>query len=354
MEQACDVAPIFRRLKELIKQLVYQNRTQQQCWRTRHIHEKINDLPVNLPGWKKNLIVNVVRCFPELIREACTLSNVRQGFIGNGQICSASEPVPDFLNCLATRRVPYFDVGTTVEDKRLHCEQLMNWFGPDSLACGFIEESKFCEHGIKLDYNEQGVDVEKTATLTNEGQQRAKHLSNIETRHARQMIGYNRSFQQYQKLCKKKNDETNVLTRGADAERKILTCIGLFLNISTPTLDLMTVATLGERGGKRNGITFPKSADLVDFLRSRYPRTITETTGTIHYYSKPSGTNRESLCTQCCEYRNTLPLEPVVTLPLEPLRPVRPHQPQQRTDDTEMHDGREQDIIPDVIVDMDI
>ena len=249
MEQACDVAPIFRRLKELIKKLMFETKTRQQCWRTRHIHDKMSALPLNLPSWKKNIIVDVVRCFPDLVREACTIANVRRGFTGNGQICSHENPVPDFLNCLATRRVPYFETGTTMEEKKIHCRQLMDWFGPISLAVGCIDEETFSEHGIKLDYNEDGIAVQKTATLTCEGQQRAKHLSNIQTRYARQMISYERVFEQYTKICKTKQDETNLLTRGVEAEQKILMCIGLVLNTTTPTLDDMTLATLGERGG---------------------------------------------------------------------------------------------------------
>ena len=219
-----------------------------------------------------------------------------------------------------------------MEEKKIHCRQLMDWFGPISLAVGCIDEETFSEHGIKLDYNEDGIAVQKTATLTCEGQQRAKHLSNIQTRYARQMISYERVFEQYTKICKTKQDETNLLTRGVEAEQKILMCIGLVLNKPTPTLDDMTLTTLGERGGKRNGITYPKNVDLVDFIRARHPRTVTETTGAIHYYSKPTGKKRDFLCDQCLKYKNTPHLEPVVVLPPEPARPVNPRNPQPTVD----------------------
>ena len=346
MEQACDVAPIFRRLKELIRNMMYERKSKHQCWRMRHIHEQIDNLPLNLPSWKKNLCVDVIRCFPELVKEACTVHNVRKGFLNNGQICSHQEPVPNFLGMLNTRRVPYFDFGISKENKLHHCQQLIQWFGPLVLSEGYIKEQYFCEYNIVKDRNEEGNIVEKTATISCESQQRAKHLSNAETRHARQMLQYERVLAKYNKVLKQQEEETTVLTRGKNAEIQILKCIEHVLESSSPTLEMMTLATLGERGSNaRNGIPFPTGKVLFDFLRSRHSPTVAEKSGAIHYYSKPTGTKRDFLCEQCVIYRSAPMFTKQVCLPDMPSQPLPPARATNQEERTNIRMDREERVI---------
>ena len=97
------------------------------------------------------------------------------------------------------------------------------------------------------------------------------------------------------------------------------------LGTQSPTLQMMTLTTLGERGlNARNGIPFPTGKILLIFLKSRYSPTVAEKSGAIHYYSKPAGTKRDFLCAQCVEYRSQPMFDRHVCLPDMPSRPLPP------------------------------
>ena len=319
VEQACDVCPIFKRLKALISEMVYMETTVSQCRHVRYVNSQILTLPVRLEGWKRTALVAVLAKFPILVREACTVKHVRAGFTGNGQVCF-DIPIPSFKGCLETLRVPYFQAPANVDDIENHGTNLINCFGDIVIKKGYVEEVEFDEHEIELDYDENKKSVYKKATIRTEGQQRAKPLTHPTTRYRREHASYLRENAVYQKAIEQKNREQNILRNGASAEVKILATIRRVTNNPTASLDAMTEVTMGTRGGA----SFPSNTVMEHFLSVRIPPVTTPSTGRVRFYKKNAKMKRSDMVALCVEHKNAGIWRPRVVVPQVPIKPNPP------------------------------
>ena len=319
MEQACDVAPIFKKLRALIREMIFNRKNTTHCRHVRYITSQLETLPIHLPGWKKSILVTVLANFPKYVTESCTVSNVQKGFLGNGQIVSTSIPIPSYIGCLETLRLPYFSEGISIHGRQSHGKSLCEWFGETIIERGYIEESEFDDRDIDMDYNDANEVIKKKATIRTEGQQRAKTLSHPITRYRRVLYAYQKKKTAHDKVVQKHDKERTILRHGQEAESKILSCIRTMTSNDNASLQNMSLETMGTRGTS----VFPSNDELRNFIRVRVTPEVS-TGGKIKYFNKPTKIKRNELIAVAIEHIPKPRWNPQVIIPQEPVKPVPP------------------------------
>ena len=326
MEQACDIAPIFRELKRMIHLLVDCNsKINESAW-LRYVDTKVRDLKMNLPGWKIRLLVAVIGTLPQCIASAYTKKNIMAGFFGNGMIDEKSRSVPDAISCLETLRVSYFTSSDTLQDKCDHIKMMVNTILPLYIQHGYPPESSYTAISIDMDKDENGDDVPKRDNISSESVHRAKPLSSSITRYHMHHKLYQIEFQKYTSAVNRKEMELKLVETANECEMIMVEWVRRFKSeIGTPSVIHIDVDVIKKsRQRDYNGVRSLTNVHMEAFLRTRNPVRITRSTGNPRYYSV-GGKNKATLIEECVSCRGTERWElQFQALPLCPEPPVRP------------------------------
>ena len=178
VEQAADLMPTFELVKKDIK-------TREVCHQDinplvmviQDLLDKLEDTSngnrdvVRLMYHKKKAILFALPNLPAVTSDAFTVSNIRKGFIYNGQLDPETTSVPSMQNLINTYRG---DVEDTILSDR---EKLMDTFFEEMFLTSAISELSFDHHKIPKDTNSKGNIIERNNEMSLENRHCAKILS---------------------------------------------------------------------------------------------------------------------------------------------------------------------------------
>ena len=327
LEQACDVAPIFRELKRLIHAMLdYDIDVNESKW-MRYVNERIRGLNMNISGWKLKLLVAVVVILPKCFEAAYTRKNIRCGFLANGMIDSTSKSVPDCIACLETLRTRYFDDSKTMIEKKEHVRSIMKVMLPLYINDGYPKESSYLELDVKMDKNQAGEEVPKPDAITSEGRHRAKPISSPMSRYQRVFAQFLIKEKRHTRIVFSKVQEKKVISDNKECEKVMMEWVTKFKpQIVNPKIHDIDVNTLTKQAGRDyNNISPLTKPLLIAFIKARHPVTIVKSSGNLKF-RVPKG-NKADCIVECCAISTKEVWEPKYQqLPPAPVVPVRPVQ----------------------------
>ena len=326
LEQACDVAPIFRELKRLILLLLDYNVNVKESKWTRELDADLRELGMRIDGSKMKLLVAVIIVLPKCMIAAYTTKNVCAGFIDNGMIDVMSGTVPDSLRCLDTLRLPYFGNTVSFEDKKEHLRSVLKVIIPEYVNNGYPDESTYLRIQIPMDKNEKGEEVPKPDGVRSENRHRAKFLSSPMSRYQRIHAIYRQKLSSYNKVIANRAAEQDILKDNATCEMIFVEWLKKFStdnenqSYKDITVDILT------KHPERDYTGLPSLTKklLQAFIRARRPATTTKSTGKMRFYT-PRG-NKDAHIAECFELRQVstwdLHNSEVTEEPVEPQLPA--------------------------------
>ena len=179
VEQAADVAPIFKGTKGSLQVLEDPNKDSNVVvYRVEKILKQLEDGDlsptkiVRLRSPKKKALLSTIPNLTEATAVAFTVKNVRSGFVANGQIDPLTNSIPSLMNMIHTYRGNI--QGTCLENG----QYLVETFFEEMYTNGIISEESFDSNGIPKDRDSKGNVVERpTADIHLENRHRSKILS---------------------------------------------------------------------------------------------------------------------------------------------------------------------------------
>lgn len=189
---------------------------------------------------------------PSATGKAYTLTNVRKGFMLNGQIDIDSKLAPCMTNIVHTYRG---DVeGTCLKDPKWLIEK----FYPEMFENALIVESTFNSYQIPKDCDFEGVSIDKDFTVSQENRQRAKVLSSKKQIMERRKLIHSKKMALYNKEKSKYNAETKEYQLNNQCEQKILKIFNECMTSAAPS-DPTVVPADNSSNKVRNTVNVPMS-----------------------------------------------------------------------------------------------
>ena len=225
VEQAADAGPMFKGMKCSVKQGEQPNSCTSPIYQ--YLEQSFIELSdtstdpcktniVILPNHKKNALMLTLAKLPGATGKAFTTSNVRKGFVLNGQVDTESKLAPDVVNLLHTYRG---DInGTCLENASWLCEK----FFEEMYNTGVISESSFDAVSIPMDRDLNGATVEKCFGVSQENRQRAKILSSEMQILERRKLIHSKRLDLYKKQKSLYDTESKEYQLNKKCEAKIL------------------------------------------------------------------------------------------------------------------------------------
>lgn len=143
-------------------------------------------------------------------------SNIKKGFVLNGQLHPKHHQVPSFSNLIHTYRGD--DRNSCLERKNELFDQLYE----DAYLKGMISEDKFDELLVPKDVDSNGHIVERDMPISQENRQRAKSLSSQYQINDRRKAVFDKQMVIYNKNEKLFNAETEVYDNSKECENQIV------------------------------------------------------------------------------------------------------------------------------------
>ena len=207
------------------------------------------------PLIKKAILVTLGK-LPSATGKAYTVSNVRKGFMLNGQLDIDSKLGPCMNNMVHTYRG---DVnGTCLKDP----EWLIRKFYSEMYENGVISKNSFDIYQIPKDSDFDGVEIDKDFTVSQENRQRAKVLSSKKQIQERRKLIYSKKMAQYQKDKSKFDAESKDYDLNKICEQKLFRMISKSMNHQdTATLNMAS----GSASTIPTSSSHPISSTFTDF-----------------------------------------------------------------------------------------
>lgn len=183
MEQACDVGPMFKLTKAVIKSMPSESKTISPIFfRISSALEELQNTSslssssssgrvVNLSSHKKKAIIAGISKLPIAMAVAFKEGHIQSAFKANGQI-DKEGIIPNIHALAGTYR------GSITKDHYLNdTDTILKTFYKDMYLNGRIEESKFDKEGVVSDFDDEGNLISQDFGISKENCQRAKVLS---------------------------------------------------------------------------------------------------------------------------------------------------------------------------------
>ena len=238
VEQAADLGPMFRILRQLMKILKNPHESQARIKfqledmfdaLERDGYENDKDKIVRLPTHKRKALIAGLAKLPTAMGAAFAPTNIIKGFLANGQLDWGINLVPNLDAMLNTWRGNVDN--SVLEDK----EELVKFFYSDMFLEGMIEESKFEEFGVPCDTNSSGKIVHRNFDIAQENRQRAKILSSkVQRKKRKELIRENRE-KAYETLLGFYNKENTIFALNRECEKKLVERYKEYSNTATGT-----------------------------------------------------------------------------------------------------------------------
>ena len=199
VEQAADTAPIFRVIKQLMRELTVPivGRTKLPLLVRREIESMENNGKLSLKKHKKEGIIAAMSKLPMAMTRAFSPKNILEGFVNNGMLVSTESVLPGIKGLTETYRGNCH--GTILEDY----SRCIDPFYTEMYLNGHIEERLYDEMGIEEDKDSKGDIVIKPFGISAENRQRSKILSSKKQRDERRQL----AKQNHDKLIRLRRDQ---------------------------------------------------------------------------------------------------------------------------------------------------
>ena len=248
VEQAADVGPMFKLMKQLLKVIDIPHLSNNSI--LAHLENELTRLESNdlsttgqvlkLLSHKKKAILATVPKLPSATGSAYSISNIKKGFVLNGQLDMDQKLVPSIGSILNTYRGEV--EGTVLENKAT----LFKNYYEEMFTYGMIKEETFDYHQVPIDTKADGSYYDRDFDIQLENRQRAKILSaphQIQARknllYQKRMDSYNKEFQLFE--AEEKEFETN-----KRCEDKLAKFVSNDMFSSSEDNDLSTPSTTNE------------------------------------------------------------------------------------------------------------
>ena len=224
VEQAADTSPVFKTMKKFVQEMNSPNSASNRVYHfidnaLTLLELSFGSQVVKLPSHKRKAILITTSKLPSATGRSHTTSNVRKGFMMNGQIDIESELVPSVTNALHTFQG---DIdGTCLQNK----EWLMEKFYSIMFKQGMIPETLFGTLSIPPDTKLDGTIVEKQFSISQENRQRAKIISSLFQIAERNQLIYTKRTNEYLKQKQLYNTETDEYSRNRICKEKLVEII---------------------------------------------------------------------------------------------------------------------------------
>ena len=198
VEQSADLGPTFKGVKKGLKtrEVPHQNTNAIVKMLKDHLLMLEDDSNgsrdiVRLASHKKKAILFAIPNLPGVTSDVFTISNVRCGFIYNGQLDPETASVPSFENLVNTYRG---DVEETILQNK---EALIDNFFEEMLLSGTIHENTFDHYKVPKDTDSKGNIIERPNEISQENRHRAKILSSETQIHERRKLLDSKRWDKY-------------------------------------------------------------------------------------------------------------------------------------------------------------
>ena len=201
VEQAADCGPMFKFLKSQMKQMDNPHSASNSIMH--FLETEFTSLRatstsnptrlLNISPHKKKALLATIPNLPEATAKAYSVSNVKKGFVLNGQLDNDSKLVPCLENIVHTYRGDLN--GTVLEDKG----RLLDQFYEEMFSKGIIEEASFDQYNVPYDTNFEGNHVMRDMNISQENRQRSKVLSSFAQVEERKKLIYEKRMEHYRK-----------------------------------------------------------------------------------------------------------------------------------------------------------
>ena len=174
---------------------------------------------VRLMTHKKMAILFAIPNLPGVTSDAFTVSNIRKGFIYNGQLDPDTTSVPSFQNLISAY---CGDVEDTILNDRT---KLMDLFFEEMFLTRAILESTFDYHKIPMDTDSKGNVIVRNNEMSLENHHWAKILSsNVQIQERRKLVN-SKQLAEYNTCHKLHNSEDKEYVTNLHCEDKLLQII---------------------------------------------------------------------------------------------------------------------------------
>ena len=241
VEQAADTGPMFKIMKSVIKEMEIPNATVNHIYH--HIDMELKRLQENneliLSSHKKKAILATIPKLPSATGKSHSLSNIRKGFVLNGQLDYDHKLVPSLTNILHTFRGNIKD--TCLENK----EWLINTFYEEMYTNGVVAKSSYNAYSIPKDRDMNGFTVERDFTISQENRQRAKILSSSAQVNERKRLLFQKQMVEYRKAQQLYDSETKDYVMNKRCKNKLVDiALKYYMAVNRSTQITSTVSPL--------------------------------------------------------------------------------------------------------------
>ena len=224
VKQAADTGPMFKWMKVLLREMDSPNST------INHIHHfidkelsKLQDEGIlNLSSHKKKAILSTIPKLPSVTGKSHHISNIRKGFILNGQLDIDSKLVPSLSNMLHTFQG---DIrGTCLENK----DWLVSKFYAEMYSNGVIAEQTYNTLFVPKDRDMNGIPVLRDFAITQENRQQAKILLSPKQIEEWKIVLYQKKLICYLKMKQLYDTETQDYVLNKRCENKLMDIVATY------------------------------------------------------------------------------------------------------------------------------
>ena len=336
VEQAADVGPMFK----LIKQLIRYMKNLRSCHSP--IYQRIVDaldelgsptLPENrkrivrLESHKRKAIIATLSKLPSAMASAFSPSIVTSAFEDNGQIDRLEGVIPSIKDLIGTYR------GTISKDNYLYdSDSIVRKFYHEVFTTGRIQELSFDNEGVPIDVDSEGNKIDRNFSIVKENCQRAKVLSAKVQRLERIQLVNDMKEEEHQRKIKLYTYEDKKYTQNKECENKLVLAHNEFnintLTRSTPLtsgtvtpttsltftdiLPFLTLRHFGTHIRKGNASSRPTKPQLSAFIQVRQP--IRKFKGRYPQYQTMQS-DRALVVEECLKVANLPPLNRMFEYP---------------------------------------
>ena len=336
VEQAADVGPMFKLIKQLIRYMKQLRSCHSPIYQ--RIVDALDELRspttpenskriVRLESHKRKAIIAAMSKLPSAMGAAFSPSIVTSAFEDNGQIDRLEGVIPSIKDLIGTYR------GSISKEHYLNdSDSIVRKFYHEVFTNGRIQESSFDKEGVAIDVDSEGNKIDRDFSIVKENCQRAKVLSAKVQRLERIKLVNDMKEEEHQRKIKLYTYEDKKYAQNKECENRLVLAhkeLNLNTNSSTPAqvhgtitpttsltftdiLPLLTVPHFGKHIRKGNASSRPTKPQLSAFIQVRQP--IRKFKGRYPQYQTMKS-DRALVVEECLNIANSPPLNRLFEYP---------------------------------------